>query len=83
MCIRDRYENVCVCVCGRNELEVCTTLAYPYSSFSAIHKHMHTRIFKQFEDSEPMGLKVDVAEVVCSFSYLYVFLLVLPTLVIR
>ena len=29
-----------------------------------------------------MGLKVDIAEVVCSFSYLYVFLLVLPTLVI-
>ena len=56
---------VCVhaCVCGRNELEVCTTLAYPHiSSFRTIHKHMHTHILKPFEDSEPMGLKVDIAE---------------------
>ena len=54
---------VCVCVCGRNELNVYTTLAYPrISSFSAIHKHTHTRILKPFEDSEPAGLKVDIAQ---------------------
>ena len=29
------------------------------SSFRAIHKH--TRILKPFEDSEPTGLKVDIA----------------------
>ena len=33
----------------------------PYYA-SAIHKHMHTRIFKPFEDSEPTGLKVDIAD---------------------
>ena len=57
---------VCVCVCGRNELEVCTTLAYPHiSSFRTIlvftHKHTRSRILKPFEDSEPTGLKVDIA----------------------
>ena len=36
-----------VCVCGRNELEVCTTLTYP---------HIHISSFLT------MGLKVDVAE---------------------
>ena len=53
---------VCVCVCGRNELNVYARLAYPHiSSFHAIHKHTHTRILKPFEDSEPTGLKVDIA----------------------
>ena len=61
--------SVCVCVCGRNELDVLTTLAYshvicqfiPYYA-SAIHKHTHTLILKPSEDSEPTGLKVDIAE---------------------
>ena len=36
---------------------------YQFISYyvSAIHKHTHTRILKPFEDSEPMGLKVDIA----------------------
>ena len=33
----------------------------PYYA-SAIHKHTHTCILKPFEDSEPTGLKVDIAE---------------------
>ena len=52
---------VCVCVCGWNELEVCTTLAYIYISVHSVHKHTHTCILKPFEDSEPTGLKVDIA----------------------
>ena len=32
----------------------------PYYA-SAIHKYTHTCIHKPFEDSEPTGLKVDVA----------------------
>ena len=53
---------VCVCVCGWNQLNVYTTLAYPHiSSFSAIHKHTHTRILKPFEDCEQTGLKVNIA----------------------
>ena len=36
---------VCLCVCGWNELEVCTTLAYPHiSSFHimpVLHAHSH------------------------------------------
>ena len=44
-------------MCGQNELEVCTTLTYPHiSSFRT-----HTRIFKPSEDSEPSGLKADIA----------------------
>ena len=51
-----------VCVCGRNELNIYTTLAYPrISSFRTIHKHARTRIVKPFEDSELTGLKVDIA----------------------
>ena len=34
----------------------------PYYA-SAVHKHVHTRILKPFENSEPTGLKVDVAEI--------------------
>ena len=58
---------MCVCVCVWNELEVCTTLAYPHNYefilyyASAIHKHTHAHILKPFEDSEPTGLKVDIA----------------------
>ena len=37
----------------------------PYYA-GAIHKHMHTRILKLFEDGEPMGLKVDIAEGDCT-----------------
>ena len=29
---------------------------------TAIHKHTHTPILKPSEDSEPTGLKVDIAE---------------------
>ena len=47
-----------VCVCGRNELEVCTTLAYPH--ISSFHTHTHTSP-NHFKDSEPLGLKVDIA----------------------
>ena len=32
----------------------------PYYA-STIHTHTHTRILKPFEDSEPTGLKVDIA----------------------
>ena len=58
---------VCVCVClcvrERNELNVYTTLAYSrISSFRAIHKHTHTRILIPSENSEPTGLKVDIAQ---------------------
>ena len=56
---------MCVCVCGLNELEVCTTLAYPHvSSFRTMPAlYASTRILKPFEDSEPTGgLKVDIAE---------------------
>ena len=33
----------------------------PYYA-SAIHKYTHTRIVKPFEDGDPTGLKVDIAE---------------------
>ena len=33
----------------------------PYYA-NAIHKHMHTRILKSFEDSKPTKLKVDFAQ---------------------
>ena len=56
---------VCVCVDGWNEFEVSSMLAYPHQFIlyytSAIHKHTHTCILKPFEDSEPTGLKVDIA----------------------
>ena len=50
----------CVCVCVRDELEVCATLAYPHiSSFRTMPVlYTSTRILKPFEDSEPTGLKV-------------------------
>ena len=53
------YENVCVCV--RNELEVCTTSVHSILCQYYIHKYTHTHILKPFEDSEPTGLKVDIA----------------------
>ena len=57
-----------MCVCGRNELEVCSTLAYPHiSSFCAMpvlytstHTHTHPQS-KKFEGSGTTGLKVDIA----------------------
>ena len=61
---------ICVCVCararacvwGRNELEVCSTLAYPHkSSFRTVpvlYTNTHTRILKPFQDIELTGLKV-------------------------
>ena len=60
---------VCVCVCVWNKLEVCTTLAYPHiSSFRTmpvLHTSTrHTRVLKPFEDSEPTGLKADIARAV-------------------
>ena len=57
-----KHACVCVCVCVEGiELNVYTTMAYPrISSFRATHKHAHTRILKPFEDSERMGLKVDI-----------------------
>ena len=55
----------CVCVCGWNELELCTTLAYPHiSSFCAMPVlYTSTHILKPFEDSELTGLKVDIAQI--------------------
>ena len=47
---------------------VCTCQFIPYCA-SAIHAHMHTCIFKPFEDSEPTGLKVDIAETLSSLSW--------------
>ena len=63
---------VCVCVCGQNELEVCTMLhihisvhsvqcQFYTSTHTHTHTHTHTCILKPFEDSEPTGLKVDIA----------------------
>ena len=55
-----------VCVCGWNELNIYSTLAYPHIyqfilCYTQAHTHTHTRILKPFEDSEPTGLKVDTA----------------------
>ena len=54
---------VCVRVCGWNELNAYAMLAYPrISSFCAMYTSPHTRrILKPFEDSKPMGVKVDTA----------------------
>ena len=55
------YEN-CVRVCGQNELEVCTTMAYPhFSSFHTIHKYTPTCIIKPLRTANWWGLKVDTA----------------------
>ena len=51
----------CVCVCGRNEFEVYTTLAYIHI---LVYTHKHTRP-KTIEDSKPTGLKVDIANDSC------------------
>ena len=54
------------CVCGRNELKVCTMVAYSHiyiSSFRTMpvysHKHTHTRFLKPFED----------ATKICNYNY--------------
>ena len=58
---------MCVCVCVWTEwtwnLHYFGISTYQFIPFyaSAIHKHTHTRILKPFEDSEPTGLKVDIA----------------------
>ena len=36
----------------------------PYHA-NAVHQQTHIRILKPFEDSEPMGLKVDIANCCC------------------
>ena len=63
--IGSRSSNGCVCVDGMNlKYALCWHInisVHPYYA-SAIHKHTHTRILKPFEDSEPTGLKVDIAE---------------------
>ena len=57
----------CVCVCVRMEwtwsMHYVGTSTYQFIPYyaSAIHKPTHTHILKPFEDSEPMGLKVDIA----------------------
>ena len=55
---------MCVCVDGMNlsthSVGISTYQFIPYYA-NAVHLHMHTRILKPFENSEPTGLKVDVA----------------------
>ena len=58
------WECVCACVCTEwtSSMHYVGTSTYLFYQFilyyaSAIHKHTH--ILKPFEDSEPMGLKVD------------------------
>ena len=58
---------MCVCVCVWTEwtwsmhyVGISTYQFIPYYA-SAIHKHTHTPIPKPSEDSEPTGLKVDIA----------------------
>ena len=73
---------VCVCVCGWNELNVYAMLAYPrISSFRAMYTSTRTRcILKPFEDSEPTGLKVDIATLACTrththtHTYIYIYM---------
>ena len=55
--------NCVCCVDGINlSMQYVGISTYQFISYyvNAIHKHTHTRI-KLFEDSEPMGLKVDIA----------------------
>ena len=51
-------------MCGWNEIEVCTTLAYPHiSSFRTmpvLYTSTPTCIHKPFENSELTGLKADI-----------------------
>ena len=52
-------------MCGRNELKVCTMVSFSHISvYSVLCQciHTNTRILKSFEDREPTGLKVDIAE---------------------
>ena len=54
---------VCVCVDGMNlkyALPWHIHISVHSIHASAVHKHMHTRILKPFEDSEPTGLIVDI-----------------------
>ena len=54
--------HACVCVCGWNELEVCTPMACPHQ-FSLYYASVDTHqcIFIPFEDCELTELKVDIA----------------------
>ena len=64
-CYASVYTPAHVCVCGWNELEVCTTLTYINISVHFMLCqciHTNTRILKPFEDSKPTGLKVDIAK---------------------
>ena len=54
--------HVCVCVC------VCVCVWHIHISVHSVpcqcynlHRHTHTHILKPFENSEPIGLKVDIA----------------------
>ena len=79
--------SVCVCVCVRACVRACVRVCVewtwsvhyvgistyqfiPYYAI-AIHKHTHTRILKPFEDSEPVGLKVEIAffKIYCIITY--------------
>ena len=62
---------VCVCVCVRacvDGMNLKYALRWhihiyqfiPYCA-SATHAHTHTRILRPFEDSDPTGIKVDIA----------------------
>ena len=63
-CVRAR-----ACVCAVDEMNLKYALHWliqiefiPYYT-SATHKYTHARILKPFEDSEPTGLKVDIAKI--------------------
>ena len=52
------WDCVCVCVSGMNLKYALQFILY-YAS--AVHKHTHTYTLKPFQDSEPTGLKVNIA----------------------
>ena len=60
------FQNVCVCVCvdGMNVKHALRGHIHVsvHSVLCQCHKHTHTRILKPFEDNQPTGLKVDIAE---------------------
>ena len=53
---------MCVCVYGMNlKYALCWHIHISVHSYYASVIHKHTHILKPFEDSEPTGLKVDIA----------------------
>ena len=66
--------HVCVCVCTERTWSIHCAGISTYRLIlyyaSTIHKHTHARILKPFEDSEPMGLKVDIAIGILFFNHL-------------